>query len=233
MKAMARRLAGKTVLVSGATGALGESVTRALLAEGAQMAGIARSWPKLPDDEFLPLVADLTLDGAGESAVRWTLKRFGRLDAAIHLMGGFAGGKNVQETRIEDWDQMMNLNLRSAFLLFRAALPPLLENKSGRLIAVGSRAGATPMAGLSAYGVSKAALHALVQTLAVENQHTGITANAVLPGTIDTPANRAAMPKADTSKWVTPASIAELIVWLASDASADVNGALIPIYGRS
>ena len=230
---MDRRLEGKAVLVSGASGGLGETVTRALLAEGAGVAGVARSWSRLPEGDFLPLSADLTQEGAAETLVRQTLEQFGRLDAAIHLMGGFVGGSKVQETRLEDWDRMMILNLRSAFLFFRAALPPMLEKKRGRLIAVGSRTGASPAAGMSAYGVSKAGLHALVQTLAAENQRTGITANAVLPGIIATPANRAAMPEADASRWVAPASIAELIVWLASDASADVSGALIPIYGRS
>jgi NAD(P)-dependent dehydrogenase (short-subunit alcohol dehydrogenase family) len=113
----------------------------------------------------------------------------------------------------------------------RAALPALLAAGRGRIVAVGSKTAIEPVATLSAYGVSKAGLVALVRTLALELKGTGITANAVLPSVIDTPANRAADPGADFSKWVAPESIAKLILWLASDAAADVNGAIIPIYG--
>jgi NAD(P)-dependent dehydrogenase (short-subunit alcohol dehydrogenase family) len=125
----------------------------------------------------------------------------------------------------------MTLNLRAAFLVARATLPALLRSPVGRLIAVGSRAGITPSPGIGAYAVSKAALHALVQTIAEEVQGTGTTANAVVPGIIDTPANRVDMSSADFSKWVKPEAIAELIIYLASDEGAAVNGALIPAYG--
>jgi NAD(P)-dependent dehydrogenase (short-subunit alcohol dehydrogenase family) len=128
---------------------------------------------------------------------------------------------------------MFEVNVRSAFLVFRAALPAMRARGSGRLLAVGSRSGAQPSPGAIAYAVSKAALHALVTNLAAELHDTAITVNAVLPGTIDTAANRAAMPRADQSKWVTPESIAATLVWLVSDAAADVSGALIPCYGQS
>jgi NAD(P)-dependent dehydrogenase (short-subunit alcohol dehydrogenase family) len=127
----------------------------------------------------------------------------------------------------------MNLNARGAFLFFRAALRPMREANQGRLIAVGSRSGIQPSPGMGAYAASKAALHMLVQTSAAELKQTGVTVNAVLPSTIDTPANRAAMPGADASKWVRPESLGELISWLASDAAADLNGALIPAYGKA
>jgi NAD(P)-dependent dehydrogenase (short-subunit alcohol dehydrogenase family) len=128
---------------------------------------------------------------------------------------------------------MLGLNLRSAYTIFRAVLPGMLKAGKGRIVAVGARAAIEPIANFAAYSVSKAALVALVKTVALEVKDSGITANAVLPSVIDTPANRAAMPAADASKWVTPESIAGLLVWLVSDAARDVNGAAIPIYGRA
>jgi NAD(P)-dependent dehydrogenase (short-subunit alcohol dehydrogenase family) len=128
---------------------------------------------------------------------------------------------------------MLGLNLRSAYTIFRAVLPGMVKAGKGRMVAVGARAAIEPIANFAAYSVSKAALVALVKTVALEVKDSGITANAVLPSVIDTPANRAAMPAADASKWVTPESIAGLLVWLVSDAARDVNGAAIPIYGRA
>ncbi len=228
-------LAGKTVLISGASGGLGEAVTRAFLAAGCRVAGAARSWK--PDrvlaGDFLPLAADLTATEGCESVVGAVLERWKRLDAAIHLMGGFAAGGPLQTTSEAVWDRMMSLNAKAAFLFFKAALPTMLEAGNGRLIAIGARAGAQPPAGLAAYAASKAALHAIVEALAAELISSGVTANAVLPSTIDTPANRAAMPDADHARWVPAESLASLLLYLASPAAAHVNGALIPVYGRS
>jgi NAD(P)-dependent dehydrogenase (short-subunit alcohol dehydrogenase family) len=122
--------------------------------------------------------------------------------------------------------------MNSAFHIIRAVLPGMRKTGSGRIIAIGSRAAESPGAGVGAYSASKAALVSLVRTVAVENKNAGITANVILPGTIDTPVNRKAMPGANTSDWVDPASIADLIVWLASDSAKDVTGASIPVYGR-
>jgi NAD(P)-dependent dehydrogenase (short-subunit alcohol dehydrogenase family) len=127
---------------------------------------------------------------------------------------------------------MLDLNLNSAFYVLRAVIPHMRRTGSGRIVAIGSRAAEDPGPGVGAYSASKAALVSLIQTVARENQDLAITANVILPGTMDTPANRQAMPGADTSKWVQPASIASLIVWLAGDAGKDVNGAVIPVYGR-
>lgn len=227
-------LGEKKVLITGATGGLGQAVVRAFVREGAVVAGVARRWPQ---DEtpagVLTVEADLTSPEGAETAVRALVERHGRIDAAVHLMGGFAMDGPVEATKVETWDRMMELNARSAFLVFRAALPWMLKTGGGRLLAVGSRAGAEGAPGAAAYAVSKAALHALVQNLAAELRQKGITVNAVLPGTIDTAANRAAMPKADFGKWVAPEKIAETLVWLASDQAAETSGALIPVYGRS
>ncbi len=167
--------------------------------------------------------------GAVESTLAWG----GRIDAAIHVMGGFASDGPVERTALATWDHMMSINARSAFLLFRAVLPAMQKAGRGRLIAIGSRSGEQPAAGQSAYAASKAALHMLVRVMAAELGHTSITANAILPSTIDTAANRAAMPNADANRWVAPAAIGELACWLCSSAAADINGALIPVYGKA
>lgn len=203
--------------------------------QGAKVAGIARKWEpmKMPAGDFLPVEADLTQDDGAAQAVLAALQAFGGLDAAVHLMGGFAMDGPLHEATIETWDRMMSMNARSAFLFFRAALAPMKEAGQGRLIAVGSRSGEEPAPGMGAYSASKAALHMLVRTTAAELKQTRINCNAVLPSTIDTAANRAAMPQADFTRWVRPESLAGLIAWLISDAAADVNGALIPIYGKA
>jgi NAD(P)-dependent dehydrogenase (short-subunit alcohol dehydrogenase family) len=155
------------------------------------------------------------------------------VDALLHLVGGFGGGRPVAETPHETWTRMLDLNLRSAQSIFRAVIPDMLKAGKGRIVAVGSRAALEPIANFAAYSVSKAALVALVKTVALEVKDSGVTANVILPSVIDTSANRAAMQSADATRWVTPQSIAELLVWLASDGARDVNGAAIPIYGRA
>lgn len=128
---------------------------------------------------------------------------------------------------------MMSVNLHSAFYVIRAALPHMREQRSGRIVAVGSRAGVAPAAGMCAYTVSKAGLHALVETVASEVKDHGITANAVLPGAIDTAANRKPASPDAAAKMVPPESVAAVILWLASPSAADINGALVPVYGRA
>jgi NAD(P)-dependent dehydrogenase (short-subunit alcohol dehydrogenase family) len=126
---------------------------------------------------------------------------------------------------------MLEMNLMSTFYVLRAALPALRRAGHGRIIAIGSRAAVDPGPTVGAYSASKAAMVSLVRTVALENQDSGLTANVILPGTIDTPANRASMPKADFSKWVQPGNIASMCVWLAGDAAKEITGAAIPMYG--
>src|SRR5258705_13544128 len=126
---------------------------------------------------------------------------------------------------------MFDLNLNCVFHILRAAIPPLRKTGTGRIIAIGSRAALEPGAGVGAYSASKAAMVSLIRTVALENKDVALTANVILPGTMDTPANRKAMPTADVSKWVQPANVAGLITWLAGEAGKDVNGAVLPIYG--
>jgi NAD(P)-dependent dehydrogenase (short-subunit alcohol dehydrogenase family) len=127
---------------------------------------------------------------------------------------------------------MFDLNLNCVFHILRAAVPPLRKTGTGRIIAIGSRAALEPGAGVGAYSASKAAMVSLIRTVALENKDAGLTANAILPGTMDTPANRKAIPNADVSKWVQPDSVAELVVWLAGGAGKDVTGSVIPVYGK-
>jgi len=218
------------VLITGASGGLGTAVARAFLEDGATVIGVARSWSEPPP--FLTVSADVSTGEGAEAMVKQALAR-GPLDALVHLVGGFAGGSPLAETTDRTWDGMMSLNLRAAFCAMRAALKPMLAAGRGRIVAVGSRAAVEPSPNHAAYAVSKAALVALVRNAAAEGGKRGVTANIVLPSTIDTPQNRAAMPHADSSQWVAPESIAKVIVWLVSEAAADINGAVIPVYGKA
>jgi len=218
------------VVITGAGGGLGTAVTRAFADAGATVIAVDRAWHE--SKPFATISADLTT-AEGCRAMIEHASQHGPIDALVHLVGGFRGGSPIAETTDGDWDMMMSVNVRIAFNAIRAALGPMLKSKRGRIVAIGSRAAVEPSPKFAAYAVSKAALVALITNLAAEVKDSGITANAVLPSTIDTPANRAAMPHADFSKWVAPESIAKLLVWLCSDAAADINGAIIPIYGRA
>ena len=220
--------------VTGAHGGLGTYVTRALLDAGFAVVGLA---PKIQQSDFnhpnftaLPVTVD-GLDAA-KKATGAVLSRFGRIDILAHLIGGFAGGTTVAETDDATFQRMFDMNLNSAFHILRAVIPLMRKAGAGRIIAIGSRAAEDPGPGVGAYSASKAALVSLIRTVAAENKDAGITANVILPGTMDTPANRKDMPGADLSQWVQPASVASLIVWLAGDAGKDVTGAVIPVYGR-
>lgn len=220
-------ISGRVALITGASGGLGSAVVPAFRAAGARVLAVARA----PGADGID--ADLATDAGARAAVRRALEQAGRIDALIHLMGGWAGGKPVAETDDATWRSMLDINLDAAFHMARAVLPPMTKAGYGRIVMVGSRTGVEPTAGSGAYNVSKAGLIALVRTIAAEVKDSGVTANIVLPSVIDTPVNRAAMPTAKHDRWVKPQSIADLALWLCSDAAADVNGAAIPIYGRA
>jgi NAD(P)-dependent dehydrogenase (short-subunit alcohol dehydrogenase family) len=224
----------RIALVTGANGGLGTQVTKALLDAGAKVVGLA---PKIRQSDFdhpnfTALPAALDSLNAARQATQTVIGRFGQIDVLAHLVGGFAGGQTVADTDDATFQSMFNLNVTAAFHVLRAVLPHMRKAGAGRIIAIGSRAAENPGASVGAYSASKAALVSLVRTVALENKDAGITANVILPGTIDTPANRKAMPGADVAQWVQPGAIASLIVWLASDAGKDVTGAAIPVYGR-
>ena len=231
---MTTSLTGPVALVTGANGGLGTSVTRALLDAGASVVGLSKSIQQSDFDHrsFTAIPADISTAEAAKQAVDGIIQRFGRLDILAHLVGGFAGGKTVAETDTATFQQMFDLNLGSAFYILRAVIPHMRRAQGGRIIAIGSRAAEDSGPGVGAYSASKAALVSLIRTVAIENKDAGITANVLLPGTMDTPANRKAMANEDFSKWVQPAAVASLIVWLAGEGGKDVTGAAIPVYGR-
>ena len=230
---MAESLAGQVALVTGANGGLGTYVTGSLLAAGATVVGIARSIAagEAHNSRFHPVSADLTDPEEVLSVVTRLAEQFHKIDILVHVMGGFAGGASVAQTDDATWRKMMDLNLNAAFYTFRSVVPVMREAGYGRIIAIGSRQAVQPAAGVGAYSASKAALLSLVQTVALENKDKNIRANVILPGTMDTPANRSAMPKANFERWVKPSHVADLVVLLASDAGADITGAAIPVYG--
>ncbi len=222
-------LTGKTALITGAKGGLGTHVTQAFLDAGARVFGTSRSIRNddFPNDRFTAIAAEF----GHADAVAKIASAVPRIDVAVHLIGAYAGGNAVENIDSAELDRMLDLNLRSAFFLAQAVLPRMRAQGFGRFLAIGSRSAVEPGARSGAYNLSKAALVSLVRTIALENADSGITANIVLPGTMDTPANRIAMPGADYSKWVHPGQVAALLVHLASDAASDITGAAIPVYG--
>jgi NAD(P)-dependent dehydrogenase (short-subunit alcohol dehydrogenase family) len=224
----------KIALVTGANGGLGKNVTKALLDAGFSVAGVAPHIQQSDFDHsrFVAVPAEVTTLETAKKVVSGVLARFGRIDVLAHLVGGFAGGQTVAQLDDSTWERMFEMNLNSAFHLLRAVIPQMRQAGNGRIIAIGSRAAEDPGAKVGAYSASKAALLSLIRTVALENKDMGITANVILPGTMDTAANRKDMPGADVSQWVRPSSVASLIVWLAGDAGKDITGAAIPVYGK-
>jgi 3-oxoacyl-[acyl-carrier protein] reductase len=217
---------GKVVLITGGAGALGQTVVPAFVSTGASV--ILGDLHPLQAPGVTALKADFTDQTQVRGLVDEVIRTSGRLDALINLVGGFATGR-VVETDVSLWQRMLTMNLTSAFLLSQAVLPHMLKRGQGRIVHVAARAAIEPFAGAAAYIVSKAGLIGLIRTLSTELEGSGVTVNAVLPSTIDTPANRKAMPAADPSKWTRPDSIAQALAFLASDAASQINGALIPI----
>ena len=226
-------MSGKIVLVTGANGGLGTFVTRAFLEAGATVIGTSLKIQQdaVANPNFTALPSDISKVDDAKHLVEKIGRKFGRLNVLAHTVGGFAGGQTVAETDDETFQRMLDMNLIATFHILRAAIPLLVRNADSRIIAIGSRQALEPGENVGAYSASKAAMVSLIQTVALENKTVGLKANVILPGTMDTAANRQAMPKADFSKWVQPSSVASLMVWLAGDGGRDVNGAVIPVYG--
>jgi NAD(P)-dependent dehydrogenase (short-subunit alcohol dehydrogenase family) len=235
------RLTGRRVLITGGTGALGQAVTLAFLEAGARVFTTGRA--EAEREALLAAAAAhrdrLTIspvDVTDEAQVAGWIAEAARdsaPDALVCLAGAFAGGKPVAETDLATWQRMLTLNLTSVFLCARAVAPLMVKQGSGKIVAVAARAGLHGTANIAAYSVSKAGVITLVEALAEELMEANVQVNCVLPSTIDTPANRRAMPDADASRWVAPAEIARVILFLASDDSTVVSGAAVPVYGRA
>jgi NAD(P)-dependent dehydrogenase (short-subunit alcohol dehydrogenase family) len=222
-----------SVVISGGTGGLGSAVTQTMLEDGWRVVvpyNDPAELSRLEPNERLELVEADLFDAAAARAV---IERVGgRLAALVNLVGGYAAGGRVHETPVEDFERQFRLNLRPTYLLSQAALPRLLEG-GGSIVCVSTRAVLRPFAGAAGYIASKAAVLAFVNALAAEYTADGVRTNAILPSVIDTPANRAAQPDADHSRWVKPTEIAQVIRFLCSDDSAPTSGAQIPVYGRA
>ena len=213
----------RVVIITGATGGLGPSVVERFRRNDDTIVTVARKGAEIS--------ADLTNPSAAAGVVRQVVETHGRIDVLVHVMGGFAADGDVEATTDETWQKMISLNLMPAVYLFRAAIPLMKSAGHGSIVAVGSKAGADPGPGTSAYAASKAALHALVQSAAKELRSSGVTINAVLPGTIRTDANASWATPEQMATFVDPATVAEVIFFLASKSDTDITGVLVPVDG--
>ena len=234
-------LKGKISLITGGTGGLGIAVSSKFLEEGSNVVctyfyedELSRCSHLLSKykSNFTIIKADVTKDKQVSRSVNKVIKRFKKIDVLVNLVGGFTYNRIV-ETEESTWDNMMNLNLKSAFLCSKSVIPHMINRNYGRIINIGSRPALRGVAGMSAYGASKAGILNLTQSMADELGEHNINVNAIIPGTIDTPANKRDMPDADFSKWVKPEEIAEVLAFLVSDNAKSINGAVIPVYGES
>lgn len=232
----------KVAIVTGAAGNLGRAVTRVFFDAGARVAVVDRQREmtaevfagEIPEGEYCRYVgANLMDEGSVANAIEAIVDQFGRIDILVNIAGGFRSGPPIHETSVDTWDFMLDLNARTAFLTSRAVIPHMLRRNYGRIISVAARAALEGKANMGPYVISKMAVIRLTETMAAELKHEGITVNCILPGTIDTPANRRDMPNANFDRWVPPESLANVIAFLASDLARDVNGAALPVYGRS
>ncbi len=231
-------LDGKVAIITGGTGALGQAVTLTFLDAGATVTVTYRAaaerdalvgrLPAEARDRFHAVAADVTDAASVTRLVAEVTARHRQLDVLVNVVGGFVGG-DLLSTDEPAWDRMMTLNVKSAYLCCRAALPAMIAAGGGRIVNVGSRSVVPPAGGFIAYTVSKSAVITLTQALAHEARARHVTVNAVLPGTMDTEANRRAMPKADFATWVKPEAVAQAILFLASDAAAAVTGTLVAV----
>ncbi len=232
---------GKVAVVTGAAGNLGRAVAKALADAGASLALVDLNEGALHETQaslgvgidMLSVPTNLIKPESVSEMTTRVLAHFKRIDILANVAGGFAMGPPMHETDDKDWDFMFDLNARSVFNCCRAVIPHMMEKGRGRIVNVSARAGTEGKARMAPYCASKAAVITLTESLAAEHKFNDINVNCVLPGTIDTPQNRDAMPDSDWSNWVPPQALADVILFLASDAARCVTGAAVPVYGRS
>ncbi len=231
----------QVVVVTGGAGNLGAAAARAFYRAGARVAVVDRQREMavealasdVPEGDYCAYIAGNLMDeNSVAGMVETIMSRFGRIDALVNVAGGYRAGAPLHETPLETWEFMMNLNARTVFLMSRAVIPHMLAQGRGKIISIAARAALQGTAGSGPYVASKMAVIRLTEAMAEELGARGVNVNCILPGRMDTPANRAAQPDADFSTWVTPESMASVILFLASDLARDVNGAAVPVYGR-
>jgi NAD(P)-dependent dehydrogenase (short-subunit alcohol dehydrogenase family) len=232
---------GQVVMVAGGTGNLGGPVARAFAAAGAKVVVVDRDEEKQQQtfadwrdraDIWLAAPVDLLDPAAAREVAAQTVARFGRIDVLVNTVGGYRAGEAVADLALSTWDLMLDLNARTTLILCQAVLGVMLEQGAGKIVNVAARAALVGNAQHAAYAASKAAVVRLTESMAAEVGRRGINVNCVLPGTIDTPDNRAAMPKADPTTWVAPDALAEVILFLASDGARAIQGVALPVDGR-
>lgn len=232
----------RNIMVTGAAGHLGRAVAAAFGAQGARLVLVDRDRAALdaafggalsPAAETLLLAADLLDDAQVGAAVGQAVQRFGRIDAACHLAGGFRMGEAVHETSDANWDFLFDINTRTLRNIARAVVPQMLAQGGGRIVTVGAASASRGLAQMGAYTAAKSAAIRLTEAMSAELRERNINVNCVLPTIIDTPENRASMPDADPARWVAPAALADVIVFLCSDAARAVHGAALPVSGLS
>ena len=231
----------RSVLITGATGALGTAVTRRFLELGhdvvAASSGRSGHAPEQSRDEpaarLHSLRADVTEPDSVSTLIAEAVAALGTIDVLVHLVGGWAGGKPIQDHSPDEWDRVLDLNLRSAFLCCSAVLPHMREQAWGRIVLVSARAARQDRVGQGVYAVAKSGVSILAEAIAEENRDKDVTANVVAPTSLDTPANRAAAPGSDHADLVPPDVVAEMIAFLASEQAGLLRGAWLPAFGRA
>jgi len=235
-------LKDKVIIITGASGNLGRAVATRVQAQGARMVLVERSDDHLKaafgalkdsSQHWLAGGVDMTDPRAVDAMAAEAHKRLGRIDGLVNTVGGFRGGKPVHEADLAEWDFMYDINVRTALHACRAVIPYMLQAQSGRIVNVASRNAFQGSPNYAAYSAAKTAVLRLTESLAGELKTRGINVNCIVPGTIDTPQNREAMPKADFSTWVPPEDLAHVVAFLLSDEARSVTGAAVPVYGRS
>ena len=229
----------QTVFITGAAGNLGRAIASAFEARGANVVVVGRTKESLSaalgaeSARRLFVTADLLDQAALDSAVKLARSRFERIDVLCNIAGGFRMGAPVHETSDADWDFLMDINARTVLHAVRAVVPQMIEGGGGKIVNVGAFAAQKGVAQMGAYVAAKSAVIRLTETMAAELRDKNINVNCVLPTIIDTPENRAGMPKADPSRWIAPADLANVIVFLASDEARAIHGAALPVTGLS
>ena len=228
-------------IVTGASGALGSAVVHAFDAAGASLVLVDRNLDKLAtafpaaqgSERYLFVAADLTDENSVGNMASAALDRFGRIDILINVVGGYSAGTPVHDTDFDKWQFMFKLNADTTFLTSRAVAPTMIAQGSGKIINIASRAGLVGGKNSAAYSASKSAVIRLTESMSAELREHGINVNSIMPSTIDSAANRKAMPKADPTRWVKPEQIADVILFLCSTKASAIHGANLPVYGLS
>ena len=236
---MSEGTATRTAIVTGAAGNLGRAVADAFEADGASVVLVGRTLESLrgrlgaETDRRLFVVADLRVQADADAVAKRAIDRFGRIDALCNIAGGFRMGQPVHETSDEAWQWLFDRNARSVLTMARAVVPRMLAQGAGAIVNVGAFAAQRGTANMGAYCASKSVVIRITESMAAELRERSINVNCVLPTILDTPENRRAMPDADPARWVAPADLARIMVFLASPAARAIHGAAIPVTGQS